>query len=140
MNNKKDGLAKTLGIIMMTAGVIGLLGWLILLVLGFLLSGGTAPEYQTGNGNEMALEYLIPVAAGFLGAVLSLITGIKIVSKKDSSDKTKIVLAALTPIFYIPGIVILSLMWWFFASIPAFLLGVVPPLLYLIRTKSKKEI
>ena len=128
MNNGKDGLTKALGIVMIAAGVLGIIGWLLLAVLGYLLSGGTAD-----GRSDVPLEFLVPIVVGFVGAILSLITGVMAVAKGASPGKAKIVFAAFTALSYLPGIVILARMWWYFAAVPAFLFGFAPPVIYLVR-------
>jgi len=128
MEKKKGMLPKAIGIIMIIAGGLGFFFWLILLVLGVLLSGGGHPDYA--HENTVALEYAIPVGLGVIGAVFSLITGISIVGKK----RTVKVLAIATAILYLPAIVLLTMMYWYFASIPALLFGFAPPAIYLVNS------
>jgi hypothetical protein len=114
---------------MISAGILGVIGWLLLFFLGYLLSGG-----RTDGVNEMAVEFVIPIVTGVIGAVFSLITGVMIVAKRTLPGKVRISFAVLTALLYLPAIVLLSSLWWFFAAVPVFLFGVAPPVIYLVRS------
>jgi len=136
MDKKRDSLSTAMGVIMMIAGGLGIIFWLVLLLLGVLLSGGGHPDYT--HENTIALEYAIPVVLALIGAIFSLITGIVIVRKKraDGGNAIKVLIIA-TAILYLPAIVMLSIMYWFFASIPALLFGLAPPVVLLIKNKGR---
>jgi uncharacterized membrane protein YfcA len=70
---------------------LGVIGWLLLFFLGYLLSGGRADGV-----NEMAVEFVIPIVTGIIGAVFSLITGVMIVAKRTLPGKVRISFAVLT--------------------------------------------
>ena len=137
MEKKKDSLSKAIGIIMIIAGGLGILFWLVLFILGVLLSGGGHPDYA--NESTVPLEYAIPVGLGLIGAVFSLITGIIIAGKKGSQGgNAENVLAIVTAILYLPAIVLLTIMYWYFASIPALLFGFAPPAILLVKNFGRK--
>ena len=133
--DRKNGLAKSFGVIMIVAGGLGLVGWLLLMLLGYLLSGGTAD-----GAGRMAFEYLLPIAAGFVDSILELITGIMAIAANiGAKKKPRIIFAAVTALLYLPGIILLARLWWYFAAIPVFLLGFAPPAIYLFTSLIKKQ-
>jgi hypothetical protein len=128
MHSKKDSLSNILGVVMIIAGALGGVGWASLFVFGIVLNGG-----EFAGFDNLELELIIPVWIGFVGAGLSLITGVFVVFKKNLWGWLKTSLAVGTSLIYLPCIILLSMQWWFFVSIPAILLGFIPPAVYVVK-------
>jgi len=124
---KNDKLIKIIAIIMMIAGAIGILGW------GFMY--GVVAEAFAGEdiGGEMLSFYGMSISLGFIGSIIGIVAGIKIRSKKKQHPKTLIHLALLTSLMQLPGSLLFAVSLWLFAAIPAMLIGVAPPVVFMIK-------
>ena len=130
---KKDGLAITVGIIMIIVGALGLLVWPILMLLGFAWTGGP-PDYE----RSFSLYYVCVISAGFLGAILGLITGIMAVRNSGRRSWVKIAFTAVAAILCLPVIVLSIQLYVFPLTLLILLFSFAPPVIYLIRTIAHK--
>ena len=127
--NMKDGLTRANGIVMIAAGGLGALAWPPLILFGFAWTGGP-PDFE----RLVSVPYVVSMSCGLIGAICGLIAGIMIVKAGAVPGKAITVLAIAAAILYLPGIVLLYVMYWYSLTFLVVLLGFAPPVLYLIKT------
>ncbi|MCL2784974.1 MAG: hypothetical protein FWD55_05980 [Propionibacteriaceae bacterium] len=118
-----------LGVAMIIIGLLAMIFWLPVFMMGSVLalnSYATVPQYQT-------ILTGVALVLGLLSAVLELLTGMAEVKKNQPSTLQRIILASLTIAACIPGVVIIVMMPWAFLYIPAILMGIVLPGVYLFQ-------
>lgn len=135
MSSTKTNSAKSLGILLIVCGAIGIILWLAAFILGTLLSMNSSPYSE----QSIYFPAVIVLAMGLLSAILTLIIGIRAVKNTSVSKRKQIFLAVIALVLCLPGSAVLILLQWVYVYVPALLIGLVPQALYLLRIYKEEK-